>query len=129
MTTILRGSVLVVDDDPCSRKLLDTLLRTDDYAVRCVDIGAAALAAVAIELPDAILLDLMMPGMDGFEVVRHLKADPATRSIPVIMITALDDEASRLRLAASGINNFITKPVDRWQLKACLEKLLVGRES
>ena len=129
MTTTLRGCILVVDDDSRNRKLLDTLLRTDDYAVRCVENGAAALATVAVERPDAILLDLLMPGMDGFEVVRHLKADPATRSIPVIMITALDDEASRVRLAASGIDNFITKPVDRWQLKACLEKLLVGRES
>ena len=129
MTTTLRGSILVVDDDSRNRKLLDTLLRADDYAVRCFENGAAALAAIAVERPDAILLDLMMPGMDGFEVVRHLKADPATRSIPVIMITALDDEASRVRLAASGIDSFITKPVDRWQLKACLEKLLVGRES
>jgi len=58
--------ILVVDDDPCNRKLLDTLLRNDDYAVRCVESGAASLAAVAVERPDAILLDLMMPGMDGF---------------------------------------------------------------
>lgn len=127
MTTEACKKALVVDDDPRNRKLLETLLRSDGMEVRSVASGQAALAAVAAELPDVILLDLMMPGMDGFEVMRCFKADPAIAHIPVIMVTALDDDASRGRLAAAGIGHMITKPVDRWALRACLEGLW-GRE-
>lgn len=117
-------AILVVDDDGRNRKLLETLLSLDGYAVQSVADGAAALAAVAASPPDAILIDLMMPGMDGFEVVRRLKADPGSAHIPVVMVTAIDDEASRSRLAAAGVAEVIVKPVDRWHLKSCLERLL-----
>jgi CheY-like chemotaxis protein len=127
MTTALRGRVLVADDDPRHRKLMDTVLHAEGYEVRSVESGVAALAAIAGEAPDVLLLDLMMPGMDGFEVVRRLKADPATRRIPIVMVTALDDDASRARLAAAGVVDVLTKPVEHWQLKACLEGL-AGRE-
>ena len=80
MTTAWRGKALIADDDPRNRKLMNTLLRAEGYEVRCVESGAATLAAIADEVPDVLLLDLMMPGMDGFEVVRRLKAGPATRS-------------------------------------------------
>jgi CheY-like chemotaxis protein len=101
-----------------------TRLRAEGYEVRCVESGAAALAAIADEAPDVLLLDLMMPGMDGFEVVRRLKAGSATAAIPIIMVTALDDDASRARLTAAGVADVLTKPVDRWKLKACLGKLV-----
>ena len=116
--------ILVVDDDPSNRKLLDTLLRHEGYAVTSAASGAAALAAVAIRPPDLILLDLMMPDMDGFDVVRRLRASPETSSVPVVMVTALNDDASRLRLAAAGVDRLIVKPVDRWELKKCIESLL-----
>lgn len=127
MTTEICRKALVVDDDPRNRKLLETLLQADGIEVCSADSGQAALAAVATESPDVILLDLMMPGMDGFEVMRRIKADPAIASIPVIMVTALDDDASRSRLAAAGVHHTITKPVDRWALRTCLEGLW-GRE-
>lgn len=116
--------ILIADDDPRNRKLLETLLHANGYQVRAAESGLAALASIADTPPDLILLDLMMPGMDGFEVVRRLKADPASSQIPVIMVTALDDAGSRARLAAAGVSEIITKPVDRWELQACMAKLL-----
>lgn len=126
MTENKARAVLVVDDDALNRKLLETLLAADGYAVRSCDSGAAALRATAEQLPDAILLDIMMPGMDGFEVVRRLKANPAACKVPLIMVTALDDEASRQRLAGAGIDLILTKPIDRWQLRARLAALFQG---
>ena len=123
MTSATR-KVLVVDDDARNRKLMETQLRASGYEVRCVDSGPAALQAVAEEAPDVVVADLMMPGMDGFELVRRLKADPATSRIPVVMVTAIDDEASRARLSAAGVSEVLVKPVDRWRLDTCLEKLL-----
>jgi len=118
--------ILVVDDDPRNRKLEEALLRASGHVVRSIDSGKAALEAIAAYPPDLILLDLMMPGMDGFEVVRQLKVDPATRDIPIIMVTALDDDGSRARLSAAGVSDLLTKPVDRWALQACIDKLLGG---
>ncbi|MFA4969442.1 MAG: response regulator [Sulfuritalea sp.] len=116
--------ILVVDDDPRNRKLEETLVRAGGHEARSVDSGQVALDAIAADPPDLILLDLMMPGMDGFEVVRRLKVDPATRDIPIIMVTALDDDGSRARLSAAGVSDLLTKPVDRWALQACIDKLL-----
>jgi CheY-like chemotaxis protein len=116
--------ILVADDDSRNRKLLETLLGADGYVVTTVNSGQATLDAVASERPDLILLDLMMPGMDGFEVVRRLKNDAETRDIPIVMVTALDDSGSRLRLLAAGVADLISKPIDRWQLKERLQQLL-----
>jgi len=116
--------ILVADDDSRNRKLLETLLGADGYVVTAVNSGQATLDAVANERPDLILLDLMMPGMDGFEVVRRLKIDADTRDIPIVMVTALDDTGSRLRLLSAGVADLIAKPIDRWQLKERLEQLL-----
>ena len=117
-------TILIVDDDPRNRKLEEALLRAEGYEVRSAESGHVAIAALANGPPDLILLDLMMPDMDGFEVIRRLKADPAWKNVPVVLVTALDDAASRARVAAAGAAAFITKPVDRWELKACLDKLL-----
>lgn len=119
-----KKKILITDDDPRNRKLEETLLLANGYDVRSVDSGQAALDAIAADAPDLILLDLMMPYMDGFEVVRRLKADPSKSHIPIIMVTALDDDGSRARLAAAGISDVITKPFDRWALQACIEKHL-----
>lgn len=122
MTT--KRKVLIADDDPRNRKLLETLLHAGGYEVQCADSGRAALSAIAVAPPDLLLLDLMMPGMDGFEVVRRVKSDTAMSRLPIIMVTALDDAGSRARLAAAGISEVITKPVDRWELKTRMDKLL-----
>jgi len=117
-------TVLVVDDDSLNRKLLETLLRADGYEVSSVDSGSAAIDAVISCPPDVVLLDAMMPGMDGFEVARRLKASPTTHAIPLVMITALDDAASGTRLNAAGVEAVLNKPVDRWELKAALKRIL-----
>lgn len=116
--------ILVADDDARNRMLLETLLAVDGYEVVSVNSGQATLACVEAGKPDLILLDLMMPGMDGFEVVRRLKAADASREIPVIMVTALDDSGSHARLLAAGVADFLTKPIDRWLLKESLLRLL-----
>jgi CheY-like chemotaxis protein len=116
--------ILVVDDNPLSRKLLNDILSAEGYRVRHAASGSEALSTIAEEPPDAILLDIMMPGMDGFEVVRRLKADKKTSIPPIVMVTALDDEGSRGRLAAAGINTMLTKPIDRWELCSLLARML-----
>lgn len=121
-----RRTVLIVDDDPRNRKLLETLLQAEGCAVRSLESGGEALKAIAAAIPDLILLDLMMPGMDGFEVVRRLKADAAACHVPIVMVTALDDGASHARLAAAGISEVLTKPISRWDLKACLNRMQEG---
>jgi CheY-like chemotaxis protein len=115
--------ILVVDDNPLSRKLLSEILRAEGYSVRNADSGLEALRAIAEELPDIVLLDIMMPGIDGFEVVRRLKADDTIQTPTIIMVSALDDEGSRARLAGSGINLSLTKPIDRWELRSLLTHL------
>jgi CheY-like chemotaxis protein len=116
--------VLVVDDNPLSRKLLSDILSAEGYSVRRAASGVAALSAIAEALPDVILLDIMMPGMDGFEVVRRLKADKRILPPPIIMVSALDDEGSSARLKAAGINAMLTKPIDRWELCSLLAHML-----
>ncbi|MBF0272049.1 MAG: response regulator [Magnetococcales bacterium] len=122
MTT--RSHILIVDDDARNRKLMETLLRAEGHQVRSVALGVEALESVAQALPDLIVLDLMMPGMDGFEVVRRLKADPAACRLPIVMVTALNDAASRARLATAGVSEVLIKPISRWELKGCLDRLL-----
>ncbi len=118
--------ILVADDDARNRKLLETLLAADGYHVATVESGQAALAAAIADVPDLVLLDLMMPGMDGFEVLRRLKALPDLQDVPVVMVTALDDSGSRARMVAAGVVGLLIKPVDRWQLKEVLDIVLGG---
>ncbi|MGY6275486.1 response regulator [Methylomonas sp. MgM2] len=116
--------LLIVDDDLWNRKYLEILLADGDYQIRSAESGLAALTEVAVYQPDLILLDIMMPEVDGFEVIRRLQANPDTRHIPVVVVTALDDEGSRSRLESAGIDNVIGKPIDRWALQACIDNLL-----
>lgn len=120
----INKKILVADDDLRNRKLLETLLTSDGYEVAAVNTGQAALTAATADKPDLILLDLMMPGMDGFEVLRRLRAGEESQDIPVVMVTALDDSGSRARMNAAGVAGLLIKPVDRWKLKETLEKLL-----
>ena len=120
------AKILIVDDEERNRKLLDVLLQTEGYQTLSAESGAEALSLAASEEPDLILLDLMMPDMDGFDVTRSLKSNPATSDIPIMIVSALDDVAARRRLLASGADEFINKPVDRWELSLRLEKLLRG---
>lgn len=116
-------NILVVDDDANNRKLLETMLAADGHRVRNVHSGQAALDALAEWQPDVILLDLMMPGLDGFETAQRLRVNPKTKPIPIVMVTALDDPASQTRLAAIGITDILAKPLDRWALQAVLKRV------
>ncbi|MBV8634843.1 MAG: response regulator, partial [Burkholderiaceae bacterium] len=109
--------ILIADDDARNRKLLETLLTSDGYEVASANSGQAALSSAMSEKPDLVLLDLMMPGMDGFEVLRRFKAMPELADVEIVMVTALDDAGSRARMDAAGAAGLLTKPVDRWKLK------------
>ncbi len=110
------GRVLIVDDQDANRLLLRDLLESQGHEVTEAADGTEALQRVSEVAPDVVLLDIGMPGMDGFEVCRRLKADPATASIPVLLVTALSQRDQRLLGIGAGANDYITKPVDRSDL-------------
>jgi signal transduction histidine kinase len=116
--------VLIVDDERRNLELLKIMLKSDGYVLRTALSGEEALAIVASEPPDLILLDVMMPGMDGYEAAGKIKANPATKNIPVIMLTALDDRNARMLGLSAGAEDFLTKPVDRAELSVRVRNLL-----
>lgn len=116
--------ILIVDDERHNRELLEVMLRPEGFLFMSAASGEEALAMVARQPPDIILLDVMMPGTDGYEVARRIKADPASKSIPVIMLTALDDRDARMHGLRAGAEDFLTKPVDRAELSVRVRNLL-----
>ena len=120
----MTARVLVVDDVPANLRLLEAKLRAEYFEVALAASGPEALALSTAWAPDIILLDIMMPGMDGYEVCRRLKAQPATAHIPVVMVTALTEQAERVRGLQAGADDFISKPVDTALLFARLRALL-----
>ncbi len=116
--------ILVVDDHASSRMTAVALLSVEGYNVIEADSGFNALERVNSENPDLILLDVTMPGMDGFEVCRRLKQNEHTRLTPIVFITALDDRRSRLRGIEAGGDDFLTKPFDQLELSARVKSLI-----
>jgi DNA-binding response OmpR family regulator len=120
------GSILVIDDDEANRTLLSRRLVHQGHSVLTADSGEAGLAVAAREPVDVILLDVLMPGLSGYEVLTRLKEDEALREIPVLMITALDDAASVARSIALGAADYLAKPFDpavlRARVRTCLTK-------
>src|SRR5271157_3923256 len=123
----MSGRVLVVDDIAINVKLLEAKLTSEYFDVLSASSGSAALEIADAELPDVILLDVMMPRMDGFEVCRRLKANPRTADLPVVMVTALSDAANRLRGLEAGADDFLTKPVTRTPLFPPVSHVVAGR--
>ena len=107
-----RASILIVDDESSNRRLLEVLLEPEGYRTRTAAGGQEALECIAHNPPDLILLDVMMPGMDGRQVAHIIKADPTTRNIPIIMVTAQTDREARLAALDAGAEEFRNKPVD-----------------
>lgn len=120
----MTARILVVDDIPANVKLLDARLRAEYFDVVTASNGLDALEICENGKIDLVLLDVMMPGMDGFEVCRKLKADPSTMHIPVVMVTALDDIADRVRGLDVGADDFLTKPVRDLQLMTRVKSLV-----
>jgi two-component system, cell cycle response regulator len=120
----MSARILIVDDIPLNIKLLAAKLARDYYVISTAENGREALKKVEEEKPDIILLDVMMPEMDGFETCRRLKSNPATAYIPVIIITALSDVADRVRGLAAGADDFLGKPINDLALMARIRSLL-----
>jgi diguanylate cyclase (GGDEF)-like protein len=124
MLTARSWTVLIVDDEVTNRRLLVTLLPAVGYTTVCAAGGPEGLAAAAMAPPDLVLLDVMMPVMDGYEVAARLKADPITADVPIIMVSAHDDREARLAGLAAGAEEYITKPIDRAELYLRVRNLL-----
>jgi two-component system cell cycle response regulator len=119
-----RARVLIVDDELMNLKLFKAYLSAENYEIVTAESGKEALARAFHVPPDVILLDIMMPGMDGFEVTRRLKENAATDSIPIILVTALSGEKNRARGLKAGADEFLTKPVHRAELVARVASML-----
>jgi two-component system, cell cycle response regulator len=120
----MSARILVVDDIEANIRLLEAKLAAEYYEVLTAPDGPTALAVAAAEKPDIVLLDVMMPGMDGFAVCRRLKDDPETRHIPVVLLTALDGRADRVAGLEAGADDFLTKPIDDVMLFARVRSLV-----
>ena len=128
MNNILPQKILIVDDDERNVRLMEAILKVEGYAIRLAFSGEEALKSIEEEPPDLILLDVMMPGMSGFDVAGKLKLNPETKTIPIIMVTALHDRNSRLLALEHGAEEFLSKPVDRAELWVRVRNLLRLKE-
>ena len=125
----MKRRVLVVDDDELILEILRTILDLEEFDVVTAPGGQAALDLVGREPPDVVVLDVMMPGTDGYEVCRAIKADPKTADVPVVLLTALDRDEDRTAGKEAGCDAFLTKPFSPLALIDTLAALGVGKNS
>jgi len=118
------ASILIVDDERDNRELLDIILVREGFRVLTAGSGEEALASVAVEQPDLILLDLMMPDMSGYDVMAKIKSNPSTTAIRIVILTALCDDATRVRALMAGAEDLVTKPISHVELCARVATLL-----
>lgn len=123
-STDKRARILIVDDDRQNRQLLEVMLATEGFIIQTASSGEESLEMVEQHVPDLMLLDLMMPSMDGYEVAERLKTGRATRNIAIIIVTSLNDRQARLHSQRAGADDFLTKPVDRTELLLRVRNLL-----
>ena len=121
--------ILIVDDERRNRQLLEVMLGAEGYALETATSGEEALRIVAARPPDLVLLDIMMPGMNGYQVATAIKADAATRHVLVVMLSALDDRNSRAHGLNMGADAFLAKPVNRAEVCDLVRSLLQGRSA
>jgi putative two-component system response regulator len=126
--TSVRGRVLVVDDQPANRAVLRRLIERDGHQVITAADGVEALTAVEQHRPDLLLLDVVMPRLGGVDVCRVLKSDGRTRLIPVVLVTALEERASRLAGFEAGADDFLSKPVDATELRTRTRSLIAMKQ-
>src|SRR5258705_12814204 len=118
------GSVLIVDDVAGNARLIERVLEPDGHLVRTAGGGVEALQLVKAHPPELVIMDVMMPQVDGFEACRKIKQDPGTRLIPVVLVTSLDDTESRILGIEAGADDFVTKPFNALELRARARSLL-----
>lgn len=111
-------TVLLIDDDPLIHKIVEASLMKDNFKVLYAANGESGLALALQNKPDVVLLDVVMPGMDGFEVCQKLRQDPALKYVPVIILTALDDRDSKVQGLEAGADDYICKPFDKLEFRA-----------
>src|SRR5512138_316126 len=116
----MSSTILIVDDEHSGRETLQSVLEGEGYNLIMAENGPQAIEKAKSFLPDVILLDVMMPGMTGFEVCERIRNDPQVAEIPIIILTALDDRESLLTALKAGADDFISKPFDRYELRARL---------
>jgi len=121
---VTQPKVLVVDDTPHNVKLLADLLGVKGYGVATATNGEEALARIAADMPDLVLLDIMMPGLSGYDVCRRLRADPQTALLPVVLVTSLDAQQERIKGIEAGADDFLGKPINQHALFARVRSLL-----
>ena len=124
----MHENILIVDDEPRLAFMLAEMLEEAGYEARAIDNGRDALETVRRDPPDLMLLDVQMPGLDGFEVAARMKADPATAAIPIIMLSAMGGRGARVIGLESGAEEYLAKPFDRVELLARVRNLLRLRE-
>ncbi|MFW6227429.1 MAG: response regulator, partial [Bacteroidota bacterium] len=118
-----KSKILIVDDQLIGRQLLESILFKEEYELFFAEDGEEALEQTITHKPDLVLLDVMMPKIDGFEVCRRIRKDKEIRDTPVIMVTALDDRDSRLMGFDAGANDYVSKPIDRQELLARVKNI------
>ena len=116
----MRITILIVDDEPGGRETLESILEPEGYYLVLAENGYQAIEQAKAVLPDVILLDVMMPGMNGFEVCRRIRSEKELAEVPILFLTALDDRQSLLNGLEAGADDFISKPFDRYELRARL---------
>lgn len=121
--------ILIVDDDLANREVLSIILGYEGFTTVAAASGEEALALLAQQPIDLILLDVILQGMSGYEAATAIKRNPDTRSIPIIIVTAMNDLATRMRALRSGAADVLTKPLDRKELCARVRKVLLTRDA
>jgi len=116
--------ILIIEDDPEAAHILELSLKREGYTVGIAMDGTQGLSAVQTQRPDLVLLDLMMPDVDGFEVCRRIRANPATARLPIIVVSARTQDADKQMAAKVGANGYLTKPYRRADLLAAIEARL-----
>ena len=116
--------ILVVDDTPANVKLLVDVLTAKGYTVSSAPNGEEALVRIAVQEPDLVLLDIMMPGLSGYDVCRKIRANPATALLPVVLCTSLDPKQERINGIEAGADDFIPKPINLKEFLETVRRML-----
>lgn len=118
------SKILIVDDSPTEIHVLSTILESNGYQVVTADSGESGVSVAKDELPDLVLMDVVMPGLNGFQATRQLKKDPATAHIPVVIVTTKDQETDKIWGMRQGAKDYLTKPVEEGNLINTIQAIL-----